>query len=107
MSQRPAGHVGEDLLHDRVATVLSLGLDQFEGRVGEDRVAAPDGEQLVLAGGGLLVQVTDLFRSRTRRTISRAVTAWPFFDANAVYSASAISASEIQQSSCSSQIACG
>ena len=33
---------------------------------------------------------------RTRRTTSRAVTAWPFFDANAVYCVSATSASEIQ-----------
>jgi hypothetical protein len=48
-----------------------------------------------------------LFRSRTRRTISRAVTAWPFFDANAVYSVSAISASEIQAPSWSSQMARG
>ena len=35
------------------------------------------------------------------------MTAWPFFDANAVYSVSATSASEIQQSSWSSQIASG
>jgi hypothetical protein len=48
-----------------------------------------------------------LFWSRTRRTISRAVTALPFFDANAVYPVSATSASEIQQSSWSSQTACG
>ena len=48
-----------------------------------------------------------MFRSRTRRTISRAVTAWPFFEANAVYPISATSASETQQSSWSSQIARG
>ena len=35
------------------------------------------------------------------------MTAWPFFDANAVYSVSATSASEIQQPSWSSQTACG
>lgn len=35
------------------------------------------------------------------------MTAWPFFEANAVYSASATSASEIQQSSWSSRTACG
>ena len=35
------------------------------------------------------------------------MTAWPFFDANAVYCVSATSASEIQQSSWSSKIACG
>ena len=39
--------------------------------------------------------------------MSRAVTAWPFFEANAVYSASATSASEVRASSWSSQIACG
>jgi hypothetical protein len=48
-----------------------------------------------------------LFRSRTRRTISRAVTARPFFDANAVYSVSATSASETQASNWSSQTARG
>jgi hypothetical protein len=35
------------------------------------------------------------------------VTAWPFFDANAVYSTSATSASEIQACNWSSQIARG
>ena len=79
MNQGAAGDVGEDLLHDGVVAVLPLGLDQLERGVGEDRVVAPDGEQLVLPGGP-----PALFRSRTRRTISRAVTAWPFFDANAV-----------------------
>jgi hypothetical protein len=29
VSQRAAGDVGEDLLHDRVAAVLPLGLDQL------------------------------------------------------------------------------
>ena len=48
-----------------------------------------------------------LFRSRTRRTTSRAVTALPFFDANAVYPVSATSASETQAPIWSSQIACG
>jgi hypothetical protein len=42
-----------------------------------------------------------------RRSTSRAVTACPFFEVNAVYSASAISASEAQQPSWSSQIAWG
>ena len=42
-----------------VVAVLPLGLDQLERRVGEDRVVAPDGEQLVLPGRGLLVQVAD------------------------------------------------
>jgi hypothetical protein len=27
--ERAAGHVGEDLLHDRVVAVLALGLDQL------------------------------------------------------------------------------
>ena len=42
-----------------VVAVLSLGLDQLERGVGEDGVVAPGGEQLVLAGGGLRVQVAD------------------------------------------------
>ena len=99
--EQPAGDVGEDLLHDGVVAVLPLGLHQFGRRVGEDRVVTPDGEQLVLPRGSFL------FRSRTRRTINRAVAAWPFFDANAVYWVSATSASDIQQSSWSSQTACG
>jgi len=48
-----------------------------------------------------------LFRSRTRRTISLAVTALPFFDANAVYSTSATSASDTHAPNWSSQIARG
>jgi hypothetical protein len=48
-----------------------------------------------------------LFWSRTRRTISRAVMACPFFEVKAVYSASATSASETQQRSWSSKIALG
>ena len=59
MSERPAGDVGEDLLHDGVVAVLPLGLHPFERGVGEDRVVTPDGEQLVLPGGGFLVQVAD------------------------------------------------
>ena len=59
MSERPAGDVGEDLLHDGVVAVLPLGLDELERRVGEDGVVAPDGEQLVLPGGCFLVQVAD------------------------------------------------
>jgi hypothetical protein len=41
-----------------VVAVLSLGLE-LEGGIGEDRVVAPDGEQLVLPGGCFLVQVAD------------------------------------------------
>jgi len=48
------------LLDDRVAAVLLLGLDnQLEGRVGEDGVVAPGGEQLVLPAGCFLVQAAD------------------------------------------------
>ena len=57
--ERPIAPVGEDLLHDGVVAVLVLGLDQLERGVGEDGVVAEDGEQLVLARGGLLVQVAD------------------------------------------------
>ena len=59
MSQGAAGDVGEDLLHDGMVAVLFLGLDQLERRVGEHRVVAPEGEQLVLPGTGLVVQVPD------------------------------------------------
>jgi hypothetical protein len=38
VSERAAGDVGEDLLHDRVVAVLPLGLDELERRVGEHRV---------------------------------------------------------------------
>ena len=63
----------------------------LERRVGEDGVVAPERGTARPAR-----RAAWLFRSRTRRTISRAVTAWPFFDANAVYCTSATSASEIQ-----------
>ena len=59
MRERPVGDVGEDLLHDRVVAVLSLSLQELERGVSEERVVAPGGEQLVLARGGLLVQVAD------------------------------------------------
>jgi hypothetical protein len=59
VSERAAADIGEDLLDDSVVAVLSLGLDQLERRVGEDRVVTPDGEQLVLPGGSFLVQVAD------------------------------------------------
>ena len=59
MRERAAGDVGEDLLDDGVAAVLPLGLDELERGVGEDGVVTPDGEQLVLPVGGLLVLVAD------------------------------------------------
>jgi hypothetical protein len=40
-------------------TVLALGLDELERRVGERGVIPPDREQLVLPPGGLVVQVAD------------------------------------------------
>ena len=39
--------------------MLFLGLDQLERGIGEDGVVAPGGEQLVLPGSCLLVQVAD------------------------------------------------
>ena len=84
-----------------MAAVLSLRLDQLEAGVGEHRVVAPHGEQLVLPGGSALVQVADpaddqpggdrLAFLRRERGIGR-LGAW---------------ASEIQQRSWSSQIARG
>jgi hypothetical protein len=59
MSKGSAGDVGEDLLHHGVVPVLLLGLDQLERGIGEHRVVAPDGKQLVLPGSCLLVQVAD------------------------------------------------
>ena len=55
--QWPVDQVGEDLFDHGVAAVLGLGLGQPERAVGEHRVIAVDGEQLVLAlGGGLGVE---------------------------------------------------
>ena len=78
MSQRPAGPVREDLLDHGVVAVLLLGLEHRERGVGEDwRGSARPGTARPGRGGlG--------FRSLTRRTISRAVMALPFFEANAV-----------------------
>jgi hypothetical protein len=102
MRERPGGQVGDDLLDDRVVTVLALGLDRLERGVGEDRVVPVGGEELALARGCFP------FSTRTRRTMSRAVTCSLFFrDVNAVYPVSATSASETQHDSWSSQRACG
>jgi hypothetical protein len=59
MRERPVAPVGEDLLDDGMAAVVPLCLDQLERGVGEDRVVAPGGEQLVLPGRSLPVQVAD------------------------------------------------
>ena len=101
VSQRAAGDVGEDLLHDGVVTVLAFGLDQLERGIGEDRVVAPDREQLVLPGGRLLVQVPDPADDQPGGD------RLAFLRANAVYRISATSASETQAPSWSSQIARG
>ena len=101
VSQGSAGDVGEELLHDGVAAVLPLGLDQLERGVGEDGVVAPGGEQLVLPGGGLLVQVADPADDQPRGD------GLAFLRRERRYSTSATSASEIQAPSWSSQIACG
>ena len=67
MSQRPVGHVGEDLLDDGVVTVLFLGLDdQPERGVGEDGVVEPGREQLALARGGLAVESIGLWTTTSR-----------------------------------------
>jgi len=103
MRQGAAGDVGEDLLYDGVVAVLPFGLE----------IISSNGESVNTAwyrqtGNSSSRPVSAfLLRSRTRRMISRAVTAWPFFDANAVYSTSATSASETQAPSWSSQIARG
>ena len=55
-----AGGGGDDLLDDRVVAVGGLGGEHLLTGVGEDRVVAPHGEQLVLAGrDGLGVQAFD------------------------------------------------
>ena len=63
--ERPAGQVGEDLLHDGVVAVLAFGLEELERGIGEDRVVGPDGKHLGLPGCCPPFQVTD------RQTISR------------------------------------
>jgi hypothetical protein len=42
-----------------MVAVLLLGLDEGKRGIGEHRVVAPDGKQLVLALGGLVVEVFD------------------------------------------------
>ena len=59
VGERAGVQVGDDLLDDGVVAVLAFGLDQFERRVGEHGVVAPDGEQLVLPFGCLLVAGAD------------------------------------------------
>lgn len=57
--ERAAGDLGEDLLHDGVATVLTSSPGQLEWGIGEDHVVAPGRKQLALPVSGLLVQVPD------------------------------------------------
>src|SRR6266516_6208526 len=59
MGHGPVGPVREDLLDYGVVTVVLLGLDGLERGIGEHGVVAPDAEQLVLALGGLAVEVFD------------------------------------------------
>jgi hypothetical protein len=59
MSQGAVGPVREYLFYLGVVAVLGLGLDQGEWGVGEHGVVAPEGEQFVLAAGGLAVEVFD------------------------------------------------
>ena len=84
-----------------VVPVLPFGLEELERGVSEHGVVAEDGEQLVLARGGLLVQVADPADDQPGGD------RLPFFDANAVYRVSATCASETQARSWSSQIARG
>ena len=78
MRKRAVGPAGEDLLGLSVAAVLLFGLGQGERRVGEDRVVPPGGDQLAWPWAA------SRLRSLTRRTMSRAVMACPFFEAKAV-----------------------
>jgi hypothetical protein len=48
VGQGPGFAVGDDLFDQRVVAVLSFGLEGFEGAVGEERVVAPEREQLTL-----------------------------------------------------------
>jgi hypothetical protein len=101
VGQGAVAEVGEELLDDGVAAVLLLGLDELVRAVGEDGVVAPGGNSSPWPGAAFAL-------SRTRRTISRAVTCSSFFfEVKAVYCVSATSASETQQPSWSSQMACG
>ena len=78
MSQRAAGDVGEDLLDDGVVAVLRLGLDRLES----ESVNTAWCRQI--ANSSSCPWAARGLRSLTRRTISRAVIARPFLDANAV-----------------------
>jgi hypothetical protein len=50
VGQRAVLEFGDDLLDDRVVTVLLVGLDDTEGAVGDERVVPVGGEQLTLPG---------------------------------------------------------
>ena len=100
--ERAGAQVGDDLLDDGVVAVLALGLDQFERRVRENGVVAPDGEQLVLAFGCFLVAGADAADDQPRGDLlafllRRERRVLDFGDLGA----------ETQQDSWSSQMACG
>ena len=101
MSEGAVGQVREDLLDDRMAAVLLLGLEYHKWGVAEYGVVAPEGNSSSWPWAAWRL------RSLTRRTISRAVMACPSFEVNAVYSTSATSASLTQQRNWSSQMARG
>ncbi len=61
-----------------MVTVLPLGLDELE------RGSVNTAWYRQTGNSSSCPAAAFLFRSRTRRTTSLAVTAWPFFDANAV-----------------------
>ena len=94
--------VGEHLFDlGRMVAMVLLGLQGPERGIGEYGVVTPD------RNSSSWPQAALRLRSLTRRTISRAVMAWSFFEVKAGYSTSATSASEIQQPSWSSQITRG
>jgi hypothetical protein len=77
-ARRPVGPVGEHLLHDGMAAVVLFGLQSGERGVGEHGVVAQTQNSASWPAAALRL------RSLTRRTISRAVMACPFFEVNAV-----------------------
>ena len=79
VGQGAAGGVGDDLLDDRMAAVLSIGLEHLEPAGNEHRVMTPQIKRSVLSSSGLRVEALD------PRTSNRPVTWWWVgLDANAV-----------------------
>jgi hypothetical protein len=103
---RPASRIGDHETHGPQGVGQAGGVRHAALNPGNEMPGQP-GSGHPAYRGPAASEVHDVGADGQRRTISRAVMACPFFEAKAVYSVSATSASEIQRPTWSSQMARG